>query len=79
MFLHRLEERDDDFGTGSDENLTFPSLLRVVDRIERIVQDRSAHHGCGDWRFSMAINTKEVSTITLSAFGVLSIKSVLWC
>lgn len=64
MLLHRLEERYYDLRTRSDENLALASLLGVVDRIERIIQDGSAHHSCGDWRFSVAINAKEVSAIT---------------
>jgi hypothetical protein len=68
-----MQEFDYDFRTGANENLAFSSLFRVVDGIERIVQDRSAHHCCGDWRFSMAMNAKEVSAFTIwSAFGTLS-------
>ena len=47
MLLHTVEKLNYDLRAGSDENLSLASLLRVVDGIEGIVQDRSANHDCG--------------------------------
>ena len=54
MLLHNAQEFDNDFGAGSDEDLAFPSLLSVVDGIERIVKDTRFHHFGGflQMRFS---------------------------
>lgn len=47
MLLHNMEELDDDLGRGSDEDLSLPGLLGVVDGVEAIVEDGSLDHGCG--------------------------------
>lgn len=54
VLLHNAQELDNDFGAGSDEDLTFSSLLSVVDGIERIVEDTRFHHFGGflQMRFS---------------------------
>ena len=39
MLLRNLEKFDNDLRTGSDKDLAFAGLLRIVDGIERIVQD----------------------------------------
>ena len=52
MFLHDAQEFDDDFRTGSDEDLAFPSFLCIVDGIQRIVQDAGLDHGGRLLRFS---------------------------
>lgn len=42
--LHDLEELDNDLGARSDQDLALASLLGVVDRVEGIVENRSADH-----------------------------------
>ena len=44
MLLHDGQEFDDDFRTGSDEDLTFPGFFCVVDGIERIIEDAGLDH-----------------------------------
>ena len=51
VLLHDLQELDDDLGARPDHDLAFAGLLRVVDGVERIVQDAGADHICG-LRFS---------------------------
>jgi len=51
MFLHHTQELDDDLRAGPDENLSFPSLFGVIDRIESIVKNAGLDH-CGGLRFS---------------------------
>lgn len=41
---HNFQELDDNFGTGSYQNLTFTSLLSVVDGLESIAQYIHTHH-----------------------------------
>ena len=53
MLLHNAQEFDDDLRAWSDQDLSLPGLLGVVDGIERIVEDTCFDHlgGCG-LRFS---------------------------
>lgn len=39
MLLHHLQELDDNFRAWPDHDLALSCLLRIVDGIERIVQD----------------------------------------
>lgn len=52
MLLHHLQELDNDFRAGSNEDLTLSGLLGVVDRFERIVEDGCFDHFGGIRRFS---------------------------
>ena len=49
VLLHDVEELDDDLGRGSDEDLSLPGLLGVVDGVEAIVEDGSLDH-FGGWK-----------------------------
>lgn len=44
VLLHDAQELDDDLRGRTDENLALASLLGVVDRVERIVEDGSLDH-----------------------------------
>jgi len=59
VLLHDTEELDDNLGGWSDQNLSFPRLLGVVNGIERIIEDGGLH-GSG-LRFSDRENGNEVS------------------
>ena len=52
MSLHNAQKLHNNFRAGPDKNLAFASLFRVVDRIERIIQDTCSDHGGGIVRFS---------------------------
>jgi hypothetical protein len=60
MLLHNAEELDNDFGAGSDQDLSLSRLLGVVDGIERIVEDGRLNHFVGG-RFSNRVMGSEVS------------------
>lgn len=47
MFLHAVQEFDDDLGAWADKHLPLSRLLGVVDGIERIVQNASFDHDVG--------------------------------
>ena len=51
VLLHDAEELDDNLGAGSDEDLSLPGFLGVIDGIERIVEDGGLNHFVG-LRFS---------------------------
>lgn len=44
VLLHDAQELDDDLGGRTDEDLALASLLGVVDRVKRIVEDGSLDH-----------------------------------
>ena len=44
MLLHDTEELDDNLGGGTDQDLSLSRLLRVVDGVERIVENRTRTH-----------------------------------
>ena len=83
MLLHDAQELNDDFGAGSDEDLSFPGLLGVVDGIERIVQDAGFDHLGGLYANEILNSTVggEVSILCrkfyVLAIGALSAKSAL--
>jgi len=53
MLLHNAQEFDDDLRAWSDQDLSLPGLLGVVDGIERIVEDTCFDHlGGRGMRFS---------------------------
>lgn len=58
MLLHDGQELDDDFGAGTDQDLTLASLFGVVDALEGIVEDGGFDHfgGVGIVRFSSRVN-----------------------
>merc|ERR1711911_476988 len=41
---HHRQKLDDDFGVGADENLSFATLLRIVNRLQGVGQNVHAHH-----------------------------------
>ena len=47
MLLHAMQEFDNDFRTGSDQDLSLSSFLGIVDGIERIIEDASLDHTDG--------------------------------
>ena len=52
MFLHAVQEFDNDLGARADQDLTFSGFFGVVDGIERIVEDAGLDHYGGGARFS---------------------------
>ena len=54
MLLHHAEELDNNLRARADEDLTLPSLLGVVDGIERIVKDGCFDHFGGLCGFGVA-------------------------
>lgn len=44
MLLHNTEKFDNDLRTGTNEHLSFPGLLRVIDSVERIVENTCFDH-----------------------------------
>lgn len=58
MLHHDLEESDDDLGAGSQENLSFASLLSIVDALQSVCENVHSHHFAG----LLSIKEKEVLT-----------------
>ena len=52
MFLHAMQEFDNDLGAWSDQNLAFSSLFSVVDRVQSIIEDTCFDHVGVQERFS---------------------------
>ena len=44
MLLHTMQEFDNDFGAGPDKHLALARFFRVVDGIQRIVEDTGFNH-----------------------------------
>jgi hypothetical protein len=54
VLLHDRKEFHNDFGAWSDHDLTLSGFFGIVDGVETVIEDRSAHHFVGVMRFSMA-------------------------
>ena len=44
MLLHAMQEFNDDFRARSDQHLPFPSLLCIVDGVQRIIENTRFDH-----------------------------------
>jgi hypothetical protein len=55
VLLHDRKELDDDFGAGSDHDLTLSGFFGIVNAFEGVVEDGGFDHfgdGSGEMRFS---------------------------
>lgn len=44
VFLHDAQELDNDFGAGTDEDLALAGFFRIIDGVERIVENTCFDH-----------------------------------
>lgn len=44
VLLHDLQELDNDFRAGADENLTLAALLSIVNCLKSVTEHTDAHH-----------------------------------
>ncbi len=66
MLLHNTQKLDNDFRARSDQDLSLPSLLSVIDGVERIVQDTCFDHPVGCWCEILKSMGNEVSIAVAS-------------
>ena len=52
VFLHNLQEFDNNLGARPDQDLALARLLGIVDGVEAVVENARFDHDCGIVRFS---------------------------